>query len=66
MKSMKDYREEKGMTQEQMADLIGFSQETVSQYENGTRTPNVIVAKRIADVLKEPLDNIFFGKNISK
>lgn len=65
MKSMKEYREEKNLTQEQMANLIGLSQETVSQYENGTRTPNVITAKKIAKVLEKPLDSIFFGKNIS-
>lgn len=66
MKSIKECREEKGLTQEQVADLVGLSQETISQYENGARTPNVITAKKIANVLEKPLDSIFFGKNISK
>lgn len=66
MKSMKYCREKLGLTQAQLADIVGLSQETISQYENGTRIPNVITAKKIASVLNEPLDNIFFEKNISK
>lgn len=66
MKSMKDCREKAGLTQERLAEAVGLSQETISQYENGTRVPNVIVGqKKIASVLNEPLDNIFFEKNIS-
>lgn len=65
MRSMKDCREKAGLTQERLAEAVGLSQETISQYENGTRVPNVIVAKKIASVLNEPLDNIFFEKNIS-
>lgn len=66
MKQMKECRERAGLTQAGLAALVGLSQETISQYENGWRTPNVNVAKKIASALEEPLDNIFFGKDISK
>ena len=66
MKHARECREHLQMTQAELAEKVGLSQETISQYEIGTRTPNVDVARKIAKVLREPLDNIFFGKEISK
>lgn len=66
MKGMRELRKIRGWTQQELAEKIGLSQETISQYENGTRTPNIIIAKRIAQAIQEPLDNISFDKNISK
>ena len=63
---MKICREELGLTQQELAQIVGLSQETISQYEIGSRTPNIITAKKIADALNVSLDNIFFGNNISK
>lgn len=66
MKLMKECREDIGLTQQELADRLGLSQETISQYENGFRTPNVNVAKKIAEILEKPVEGIFFGKDISK
>lgn len=66
MKHVKVCREELGLTQQELADMVGLSQETISQYEIGSRTPNVITAKKIAEALHVSLDNIFFGSDISK
>lgn len=66
MKHVKICREELGLTQQELAQIVGLSQETISQYEIGSRTPNIITAKKIADALNVSLDNIFFGNNISK
>lgn len=66
MKSIRECREELELTQQELAEKVGLSQETISQYENGTRTPNVHVAKQIATALGESLDCIFFGRDISK
>ena len=63
---MKICREELGLTQQELAQIVGLSQETISQYEIGSRTPNIITAKKIADALNVSLDNIFFGNSISK
>lgn len=63
---MKVCREELGLTQQELANMVGLSQETISQYEIGSRTPNVITAKKIAAALHVSLDNIFFGSDISK
>lgn len=66
MKHVRKCRENLGLTQQELAKKVGLSQETISQYENGTRTPNINVEKKIADVLGESLDDIFFGAYISK
>lgn len=65
MKSLKQVRISKGMTQKELADSVKLSQETISQYEIGNRTPSIVVARKIADVLGVSLDNIFFGSDIS-
>lgn len=66
MKHIRKCREELGFTQQELAEKVGLSQETISQYEIGTRTPNVNIAKKIAEALNVSLDNIFFGQDISK
>ncbi len=66
MKHVRECREKLGLTQQDLAQKVGLSQETISQYEIGTRVPNINVAREIAEALHEPLDNIFFGKDISK
>lgn len=60
MKSMKDCREKAGLTQERLAEAVGLSQETISQYENGTRVPNVIVGKKKLPVYSMNHWTIFF------
>ena len=66
MKHVKICREELGLTQQELAQIVGLSQETISQYEIGSRTPNIITARKIADALNVSLDNIFFVNSISK
>ncbi|MDF2548784.1 MAG: helix-turn-helix domain protein [Anaerosolibacter sp.] len=65
MNTLKQIRESKKLTQKELADLVNLSQETISQYENGKRRPNIIIARKIADIFGISLDNIFFGSNIS-
>ena len=41
----------KGLTQEQLADLSGFSQQYLSDLERGRRNPTVVTLWEIAQVL---------------
>ena len=66
MKHVRECREKLGLTQQDLAQKVGLSQETISQYEIGTRVPNINVAREIAEALHEPLDNIFFFLFFSK
>ncbi len=51
MKKIKHYREQKGITQEELAEAIGMAQSEISAYESGTKSPRVNVLIAIADVL---------------
>ncbi len=44
-------REEAGLSQSQIADMIGVSQPTYWEYERGKSTPRIDKAKKIASVL---------------
>jgi transcriptional regulator with XRE-family HTH domain len=45
-------RREKGLTQEQIADLSGFSQQYLSGLERGRRNPSVVTLYNIAQALE--------------
>ena len=51
MTAIKMYREKAGMTQCQLAETIGVTQGAVSLWEAGDRKPDIIVLKKIANVL---------------
>ncbi|MEN2466720.1 helix-turn-helix transcriptional regulator [Ornithinibacillus sp. JPR2-1] len=51
-KWLKEIRESKGLTQEQVAILSGISRSHYTHIEQGNKTPSVEVAKSIAKTLK--------------
>ncbi len=52
-------RRQKGYTQAQMAEQIGVSRSTYTNYESGNRTPDYEVLERISDVLECSMDELF-------
>lgn len=44
-------RQVKGLTQEQLADISGFSQQYISSLEHGRRNPTVITLYELAQAL---------------
>lgn len=61
-KEMIRIRMEKGMTQKQLADKIGFRQSNISRIENGTVVPNVSTLLEIARGLDKKLEIRFVEK----
>ena len=51
MKKLKSIRKQKGFSQVEFAGRMGVSQNTISQWENGSRIPNVISLKKMAQIL---------------
>ena len=51
-------RKELGLTQEELADRVGTTKQVVSKYENGQRSPKVIMANAFADALGTTLDEL--------
>ena len=47
------------MTQQELADKIGVTRQTVNAIELGKYSPSLEVACRIAAVLRVPLDQVF-------
>ena len=55
--TLKEYREQKGLSQTELANCVGLKQTTISQYENGSRRTNLSMAKKLADALGMTLDD---------
>jgi len=50
-RNVKRIRQEKGLTQEQLADLSGFSQQYISGLEQGRRNPTIVSLYELAAAL---------------
>lgn len=58
MTAIQDYREKSGMTQQELADVLGVTQGAVANWENGIRKPDIFMLKRIADALHCTADDL--------
>ena len=56
--TIRSKREEQTMTQQELADLLHVTRQTVSRWESGSRCPDLILAKKIADIFGIPLDDL--------
>lgn len=52
-------RKDAGLTQEQLANMIGVSAQTVSKWETGTTMPDIMLLPIIADVFNTDIDSLF-------
>ncbi|ENM4571947.1 helix-turn-helix transcriptional regulator [Enterobacter hormaechei] len=64
MNNIVSERQSLGLTQEQLALMFGWRQSRISNYENGTRKPNLSDCRRIVEKFNElgsqcTLDSIF-------
>ncbi|MEK7188202.1 MAG: helix-turn-helix transcriptional regulator, partial [Patescibacteria group bacterium] len=48
------------MTQEELAAKVGVSRQTIIAIEKGNYTPSVLLALRIAQFFKKPVEDIFY------
>lgn len=53
------FRSELGLTQEELADAVGVSRQTIIAIEKGNYTPSVLLALKIARHFKVRVDEIF-------
>lgn len=61
-KRIKRLREEKGLTQEALARKVGIRATAINNYESGIRTPKDVIKVRLADVLGDTVESIFFAE----
>ena len=56
---VREVREAKGLTQAQLAELIGVSRKTVNTVENGVFVPSAVIALKLAQALGQPVEALF-------
>ena len=56
--NIKEYRLQKGYTQEQLAYELGVSAQTVSRWENGTTYPDIVMLPIIAELFETSIDTL--------
>ncbi|MBO0602593.1 helix-turn-helix transcriptional regulator [Sporosarcina sp. E16_3] len=52
-------RAEKKWTQQQLADSVGVSRQTIAAMEKNKYNPSLILAFKVADVLNKPITQVF-------
>lgn len=66
MTDLKNLREERNMTQEQLAEVMGVGQSTIAHWESGYRKPDIVMLKKLANVLKCTTDQLLNFIDIEK
>lgn len=59
-------REEKGMTQQSLAEQLYVTRQSVSRWECGDRYPDLLMTKKISQILEVSLDDLLSGKEMTK
>ena len=54
-----EFRVEKGVTQEGLAEKVGVSRQTIIAIERGNYTPSVNLALKLADFFKVSVEKLF-------
>ena len=56
---IKEFRGERGLTQAELAGLVGVTRKTVNTVENGIFTPSALLAIKLARALEVPVEQLF-------
>ena len=51
-----------GLSMQQLADLVGVHYQTIGYLERGEYSPSLVLALRIAEQLKTPIEELFWLK----
>lgn len=62
--NIKRMREEHSLTQQQLADKLYVSRQTICRWENSTRCPDLIMAKKLAMELGVSLDELISDEEL--
>ena len=56
---LKAHRSDAGLTQAELAALVGVSRKTINTVENGVFTPSTTLALKLSRTLKAPVEALF-------
>jgi putative transcriptional regulator len=60
LNKINQHRTKKGLTQEELAQAVGVTRQTIISIEKGNYTPSVSLALRFAEVFNTKVESIFF------
>lgn len=61
-----DLRKQKGLSQGQLAELVGVSRQAVSKWESGQNSPDTIKLINLADILDTDVEYLATGRIVPK
>ena len=61
---MKEARLERGLSQAELAKLIGVSRQTINMIENGDYNPTIALCVKICKTLGKTLDDLFWEDSV--
>ena len=61
-KNIKKAREEKGLTQEQLAEQLNVTRQAVSGWETEKTRPDIETLQKIAEILEVEIERLIYGK----
>ena len=57
---IRQFRQEKGITQQELADLVGVTRQTINALENARYNPSLLLAYKITKILgKNAIEDVF-------
>lgn len=59
LNTLSEIRTKKSLTQEELAQVLGVTRQTIIAIEKGNYTPSVLLALKIAKFFKKPVESIF-------
>ncbi|MEQ3347218.1 MULTISPECIES: helix-turn-helix transcriptional regulator [Peptoniphilus] len=65
MKTIIELREKKGLSQQELAKMLGISNVSLHYYESNQRYVPKNIAEKIADIFEVELDDIFLPQKFS-
>lgn len=61
-----DLRRQRGLSQGQVAEMIGVSRQAVSKWESGQNSPDTVKLIRLADILDTDVEYLATGRDLPK
>ena len=60
-KNIKKYREQKGMTQDALAEKLNVTRQALSNWERGKTQPDIDTLQRISEMLEVSVEELIYG-----